>query len=322
MTKQHNKQRAFTLAEMAIVVVLTGILLTLGLKITASSLANSAYTTTTANQAQIKAALINFLRTNRRLPCPDTAAVPSGTEAATCNASAAASYGVVPWTTLLLPRDAAQDGWGNFFTYKVANGVAPVVKNWTVNTAVATTFDINQLPHPSIGITINQGDGVGAPTLLTQNAVVVILSAGKNGYGAKTLQGQSNAAPPVINKDEIINATNTATTFILRPYTENPLALNGPFDDKILYLLPQDLLQPLVAEQTIASCKSYCSPCTGNKAPWIFCTAANTPLTVNASSCTGVNTPYVGCTGVATPALCTVPATAPAPVGNPTPSCQ
>jgi hypothetical protein len=287
---------------------------------TSTTLTNTAYADTTAKQAQIKAALINFLRTNRRLPCPDTAAVPTGTEAVTCNANAAASYGVVPWATLLLPRDTAQDGWGNFFVYKVANGVAPVVKNWTVFAAAASTFDINQLAHPSLALTINQGDGVLAPSLLTSNAVVVILSGGKNGYGAKTLQGQNNAAPPALNKDEITNATNTTTAFVIRPYTENALAFNGPFDDKVLFLLPQDLLQPLVTEQTIAACKSYCSPCTGNKIPWQFCTAANIPLTVNASSCTGAGTPYAFCTGLYTPAICN--ASGLAPVGNPSSPCQ
>ena len=317
------QQRGFTLAEMAIVVVLMGIVLTMGLRMTTASLNNSAYAETASKQAQIKMALIAYLRTNGVLPCPDTKAVLNGTQVSPCTATAAASYGIVPYATLGLPRDAVQDGWGNFFTYKVANGVAPPVgmRNWTAKVAPPAVFDIVQLTSPVPAITIQQGDGVTALTTITTNAVAVILSGGKNGYGTKTVQGTLNSPSP--NADEIVNATATTNRFIVRPYTDRVGALGGPFDDRIVYLLPQDLLQPLITEQTITVCKMYCpaNACTGAGAPYPYCTGVGTPANAaNASSCTAAGKPYATCASAATP-ICTVTAATPIPIGNPTPAC-
>jgi prepilin-type N-terminal cleavage/methylation domain-containing protein len=318
-----KNHRAFTLAEMAIVVVLVGILLSLGLKMTVATLNNTAYSQTAGKQAQIKTALIGFLRSNGRLPCPDKNVPPKGTESTPCLANAAASYGGVPWVVLQLPKDTVQDGWGNMFTYKVANGVAPVVKNWTVNSALATTFDITQMGTPSVALTVQQGDGVNPLNTITTNAVVVLISGGKNGFGANTILGIANTAPPGANVDETTNAKNTTTTFVVRPYTTSTTAVGGPFDDLVTYMLPQDLLQPLTTEQTIASCKTYCTtPCAAAGNPFPYCTGAGLPATAaNASKCTAAGTPYATCTGNGAPAVCTVPATTPVPIGKPTPSC-
>lgn len=325
MNTKFKIQRAFTLAEMAIVVVLTGIILTMGLKMTVATLNNSAYAETAAKQAQIKVALINYLRTNGTLPCPDTRPVPNGTPLpfpAVCTGSAAAAYGVVPWVTLQLSRDTALDGWKNFFVYRVANGVAPVVKNWTSNTAAAVpaSFDIKELGTPSIALTIMQGDGVIAPAQITNKAVVVILSGGKNGFATKTVQGQPNSPVPVANQDEATNAKPALNTFVIRPYTEVKGTF-GPYDDLVVYMLPQDLIQPLVTEQTVAACTSYCPACTGAGAPSPYCTGPGTPTSATAASpCTSAGNPYPGCLAKNRPVICTP--TAPIPIGNPTPPCS
>ncbi|MEI7456384.1 MAG: type II secretion system protein, partial [Nitrosomonadales bacterium] len=115
-------QRAFTLAEMAVVVFIMGIAMSMGLKMTNANLDNSAYSTTKAKQDRIKLALIGYLRSNGVLPCPDTSTgIATGVAASTCSTPAAQGYGVVPWVSLGLSRDAAQDGWGNLFSYRVAN---------------------------------------------------------------------------------------------------------------------------------------------------------------------------------------------------------
>ncbi len=302
-TCRRNPQSGFTLAEMAIVIVLAGILLTMGLKMTTANLNNGAYAETASKQAQIKLALISFLRTNGRLPCPDNLAAPGlplGSEPATCNASAAAGSGVVPWVTLQLSKDTVVDGWGNFFTYRVANGVAPTLKNWTTRAVAATTFDVGQLgpPASATGFTIQQGDGVTALATVSTTAVAVIISYGKNSYGARTLQGQLNAVPPALNVDETQNALLGANRFIMRPTTDTG-PVGGPFDDRVVYLLPQDLLQPLITEQTISVCRSYCQSCTGNATPFAYCVAAGVP-SISPVACTAVKT---------------------IPIGNPTPNC-
>jgi prepilin-type N-terminal cleavage/methylation domain-containing protein len=101
-------QRAFTLAEMAIVVLIGGIMLTMSLKTWIAKLNNSAYAETASKQAQIKIALIGFLRTNGRLPCPSAMStavppVPTGLEILGLPAGRGCinnPYGEIPWASL------------------------------------------------------------------------------------------------------------------------------------------------------------------------------------------------------------------------------
>lgn len=153
-------QCGFTLAEMAVVVFIMGIAMSMGLKMTNANLDNSAYSTTKAKQERIKIALIGYLRSNGVLPCPDNIPeISKGVAAGSCSASAQ-GYGVVPWQTLGLSRDAVQDGWGNLFSYRVANfreadsksftppPQTPLLKNtnqnWTIKSGTGA-FDIVSL---------------------------------------------------------------------------------------------------------------------------------------------------------------------------------
>ncbi len=270
----------FTLAEMAIVVLLIGIMMTMGLKMVTANLDNTAYSDTKAKQERIKTALIGFLRTNGRLPCPDsTAGVATGSEVTPC-ATAVSAYGVVPWQTLGLAREAAQDGWGNLFTYRVSNlnpataaaaGVPPVHRfsnqNWAIN-AGAGAFDIRSFadaPLATAGFQSLRVNTVGGAAE-SRTAVVVILSHGKNGYGAKTIKVAARMpAPPAANINEGTNATIGQTIFVRRPVSDIAAA-PGPYDDVVAYMNPQDLLQPLITERSLlGACSAYCTA--GGPAP-------------------------------------------------------
>lgn len=279
--------RGFTLAEMAVVVLLMGIAMSMGLKMLTANLDNTAYSETKSKQERIKNALIGFLRTNGRLPCPDNAAaVATGAEVSPCNANATSGYGIIPWRTLGIPRDTGLDGWGNYFTYRVANGIAPVVRNWSSQT-VGTPFDINQLAAPGTALTIQELNAAGTALVTTTNqAVVVILSHGKNGYGAKTTQVAARNLTAGAGAGEITNATGGSTSFVLRSVTEVATAFNGAYDDLVTYMTPQDLLQPLMSEKTIKACPGYCltTPCPGTN----VCTATNVPVGLAAFNCTCV----------------------------------
>ena len=293
--KQKVNQSGFTLAEIAIVLAIIGIAMTMGLKMLTATLENSAYSETRAKQERIKLALVSFMRSNGRLPCPDLKAALDGVEAAVCSvsppvipatlaANRAAGSGVIPWATLGLPREAVLDGWGNYFTYRVANFV-PVVDAVTAVGAVAgpplhpftnhnwTTaagFDIRSL---------NTVPTAGSQTFLIQtrltpavalspesrNAVVVILSHGKNGLGARTTRPVAVAALPAaaVAPDERTTGTPGTITFVRRAVNDVAIdAANnpgGPTDDVVAYLTPQDLLHPLINEKTLlGQCYAYC----------------------------------------------------------------
>lgn len=122
-----EESKGFTLVELAIVVILIGIVMTMGLKTLTATLDNATFSETKAKQERIKSALVSHLRTNGVLPCPDnSAAVATGIgpqpPATTCSANAPEGYGVIPWQTLGISRETVIDGWGNYFTYRVANG--------------------------------------------------------------------------------------------------------------------------------------------------------------------------------------------------------
>jgi len=257
--KMSLRNHGFTLAEMAVVVLLIGIAMTMGLKMITATLQNTAVSETKARQEKIKTALISYLRTNGRLPCPDRDATPDGNENATCNGNAAQGYGVIPWVTLGLSRSDVLDGWGNYFTYRVANRrPAAVARDWTT-TAAATSFDIDQLTNPANALTIQELNAAGTALVnTTTQAVMVVLSHGKNGLGAETVKGSNVTNPPATNAGERTNNMANTAIFVKRPSTDSAAAFNGPFDDLVDYMTPQDLLQPLITEKTIKICKSYC----------------------------------------------------------------
>ena len=310
--KQKVNHSGFTLAEIAIVLAIIGIAMTMGLKMLTATLENGAISETKAKQERIKLALVSFMRSNGRLPCPDLKPALDGIEAPACYVSAtatppipatlaanrAAGSGVVPWATLGLDRQAVLDGWGNYFTYRVANfwpqpltapvdpatpvtvgGVNPPlhlynnhnwartdgfdIRSFTPNSAAsAPTLTNPRYATLTIQTRLTQAAGL---TDESRTAVAVILSHGKNGLGARTTRPVAVAALPAsaVAPDERNTGTPGAITFVRRAVNEVAFdATNnpgGPIDDVVAYLTPQDLLQPLINDKTLlGQCRAYC----------------------------------------------------------------
>ncbi len=240
--------RGFTLVEMAVVVVLIGIALSLGLRMLQATQNNAAWSQTQAKQERIKQALVAFLRTNGRLPCPDSALPPTGVEPAACLANA--GRGVLPWQALGLGAGDVQDGWSNFFTSRVANRTPATSSNWTIK-AGAGPFTIAELTAPLTALTLQARSDAGVlGAAMVPNPVAVILSHGKNGAGARTLRGTALLPAPT-GADEISNAAAASTTFISRTPTDVTAAAGGAYDDVVAYLTAKDLLQPLLDDKTL-----------------------------------------------------------------------
>ena len=269
-----NKQRmhGFTIAEMAVVVVVMAVVMTSSLKLLNSQLSNAAIQQTRDKQAEIRRALVHFLRTNGRLPCPDTKRVPAtpppdGLEVAPCFATSEQGFGVVPWQTLGLGRDRAIDGWGSYMSYRVANGLhGPLNSDWTSNTLLYSntgTFSIGEFTAPKVNLTVQERNpsAPGFPlTPVSSRAVVVLVSYGKAAWGAVRQGGV--VEPTSTAPDEAQNATSPFTTFITRPLTLWPWdpASAGEFDDMVSFMTPLDLIDPLVQEKTLkGSCQAYCT---------------------------------------------------------------
>ena len=133
-----NTEKGFTLVELAVVLIISGLIV---------SVFVSAYlrwkdilqaTHTEENMAVVADAVSAFVSLNYRIPCPANPAndgpEPFGTELGSDrqppggdgvvddigNCPAAAQWeGIVPFATLGLDASFARDGWGNYYTYKV-----------------------------------------------------------------------------------------------------------------------------------------------------------------------------------------------------------
>jgi prepilin-type N-terminal cleavage/methylation domain-containing protein len=280
-TRQRRHSTGFTLIEMAVVVLLMGIVLTMGLRVLQATQENAAWSETRLKQDRIKVALIGFLRTNGRLPCPDAALPPTGVEPVSC--LAAAGRGVLPWRVLGLSIGDAQDGWSNFFTYRVANGTPATSKNWTTKVG-GTAFSLRELTVPLATFTYQERSDAGVlGAAITPNPVVMLISHGKNGAGARTVRG-TTVMPLPVGVDELANANAASTSFVMRTPTSVTAAPGGAFDDVVTYMTPNQLFQPMLDDKTlIGVCNAYCSPSPG-------------------------------------PSNC-VPTTSPIPIGFPTPNC-
>jgi prepilin-type N-terminal cleavage/methylation domain-containing protein len=309
LEQQNTCSRGFTLVEMAVVLVIISFLLSAGLKTASSVLSTSASSSTTSNMNVIKQSLVSYLRSNGKLPCPDISASPTGISPASCNSNAQ-GYGVVPWVTLGLSRDIALDGFSNFITYRVSNTVGIATPGtagipsaydakqiWT-DTAQANSFTILNVQNktsPSGNKTIEiqeRNEATGAVSPITYNAIVVLFSHGKNGYGAQTAKGTTNIAPS--GADEIMNNTNGSTTFITRKAVDSSSASGGEFDDVITYMTPNDLLQPLLSDLTlVGTCRAYCptpacaqtSPPTCSPTPQSGCAPSVIPVGATPATC-------------------------------------
>ena len=276
--KRQPNNGGFSLVEMAIVVVLMGIFLTLGLAAFNAQLNNAALSTTKKKQEIIREALIAYLRDFKRLPCPEVTAfgvsAPNGVEGRQTAGNPASNcssfWGTLPYAELGLSRDIALDGYENFFTYFVSSALAGE-PDWTL-TQVAGVPGFSVGNPGRFAITEN-----GTATTLSKNlAAVVIVSHGSNGLGAFTSKGYRNALP-ANGTDERQNAPDTSvnsppgwvapsliavvpptlpnpsiTALIIRDRTETP----APFDDVVLAIRPNDLLSPIVKDGALKSAEA------------------------------------------------------------------
>ena len=277
---QRKRLAGFTLIEMAIVIALAAIMLSAGLTLLLGRMAATQLDTTQKRQEAIKQALINYLGQNKRLPCPGDS---SGAEvrSATAPLLPCGSYsGIVPYQTLGLDRTAALDGWENFITYVVSPNPIANPPTPPLTTALLYTFKAGAPQSNSItptgslafwpststgGIRVAQTVATSPPLLIANptnatGAAVVLISHGKNGYGAFNVKG-TNAQPPTTNVDEqqnadatkLITGTPPTVTVVKRDTTESTTAVGGPFDDIVMILSANDLTGPLIANGTLQS---------------------------------------------------------------------
>ena len=124
MKAYRNNASGFTLVEMAIVLVIIGLLLGGMLMPLSAQMEQRRNSETQKALDEINQALIGFAVANGRLPCPATATIISGAAGAgienlpTATGCTGGQSGVLPWSTLGVSET---DAWNWRYTYRVSD---------------------------------------------------------------------------------------------------------------------------------------------------------------------------------------------------------
>lgn len=231
------KSAGFSLVEMAVVLVILGFVIS-ALLLPVAAQRDQTYRTQTENQLEVaRKALLGFAQANSRLPCPATAAS-AGLEApiggSTATVACTAMVGFLPSATLgIQPVNTAgyaTDGWQNAIRYAVTISNADVAGGPDFTTAGEMNKVTISSLLPDLRVCDNSGN-CSASAYLTNNAVAVIYSTGKNG-------------PNGVGADEISNLDND-NIFYSRTPTDT-VATGGVFDDQVIWISPFVLYNAMI----------------------------------------------------------------------------
>ncbi len=217
-----RKTAGFTLAELAIVLVIVGLLLSSLMPPLSAQIDQRHVNETNQVLQQVKDALAVYAITrpsgaNPYLPCP--AADDTGVEATRVGGACPSDEGRLPWQTLGLGN---VDAWSNRFRYKVDGNFS----NSTTGFTLTTTG------------TLQVCEDAACAKVLANALPAVIVSHGKNGAGAFNASGTVNNAPDAGNTDELEN-TDGDSIFVSHTPTAS-------FDDVVAWLPPALLLSRMV----------------------------------------------------------------------------
>jgi prepilin-type N-terminal cleavage/methylation domain-containing protein len=228
-----RRQRGFSLIEIAIVLVIVGLMI--GGLVTPLTVQLEQRKVAETQQAldEAKEALTGYALRYGYLPCPAISAVNGLEDRRGTRCTGEKRAGFLPWATLGLRQG---DSWNNLFRYSVT----PAFSDSGQLFSLVTPRDISI-------VTRNGGPLLQATAL--NDIPAMIMSHGKNGFGATGVQGQRQAAPFSNNVDERNNASND-TAFISRA-ASGPQQPGGEFDDLVAWISPNILFNRMVAAQRL-----------------------------------------------------------------------
>lgn len=224
----------FTLVELAVVLVIVallagGLLVPMSAQLDAGSRSETQHKLSDARES-----LYGFALTHGYFPCPGVPGNTGGTEDRAGNGTCNRDVGLLPWTTLGLPR---QDAYGRHFRYSVSPKFSNAQSPFTLN-------DTGTLR-------IKTRSNAGAEIDVTNNDIVaVVLSHGKNGVWGYS-DGSLVADVSATNVDEDINGNGDGKTFYERTPTTDASAPGGEFDDMLIWIPTPALLSRMVAARKL-----------------------------------------------------------------------
>jgi prepilin-type N-terminal cleavage/methylation domain-containing protein len=187
-------QEGFTLAELAVVLVIVSLLIGGLLVPLSAQIDQRNYNETQQQISEIREALIGFAVVNGRLPRPATSATNGAENPAICGSEALCT-GFIPWSTLGVKKT---DAWNKIIQYSVSPAYAD------------SLFALNTLGSKKVQTRDGAGNatyliGANACSVASPCAPAVIYSAGKNNFGFAD-DGTPLPNESANNADEVANA--------------------------------------------------------------------------------------------------------------------
>ena len=215
MNNMKNNKQGFTLVELAIVLVIIGLLLATFLTPLTAQMALRNNSETRAELNEIREALVGYalshsaLNGRPYLPCPDTDG--DGIENREATLLCTNIRGRLPFSDLGL---VGNDSWGNQFIYQVTQNFA----NSATGFILATTGDITVL------------NAAGGNAIATSIPAIVV-SLGENG-----------ATVPAVGADQLEN-TDPDNFYVNKDFAENAV---NPYDDLVTWVSGNILMNRMV----------------------------------------------------------------------------
>lgn len=212
--------KGFTLVEMAIVLMIVGLLMAAFLTPLAAQLQQNRINEARNDLSEIKEALQGFVSVNLSLPCPDTTGDGIADACVLPINNVTSTGGNVPWVTL---GTKPTDPWDRRYQYRVNNA-------FTVPLTLATSATAGQL-QVCTDFACGASDANSIPA--------VVYSSGANG-----------AVQPPVGADELENTVVAGAAFngvFVNHEFAQPGAVNGEFDDVMDWVSTNVLIGRLVA---------------------------------------------------------------------------
>jgi prepilin-type N-terminal cleavage/methylation domain-containing protein len=242
-------QFGFTLIEVAVVLVIVGLLLAGGINLMSSSADTARYKQTQSDMQEVKEALITFYIQNHFLPCPDQHNNPTNASygrsdytagSVTAGGTCANNRGWLPHIDLGVGGNG--DGWGERYRYVVSGDSTNFFSN------KQTSCNYTRPGVPTANTIRIQDLNTGATIYVAEWSAFSLISTGKNGQqtnaGVSDVDGAFNASGGYagLNQREQENDDNDST---LRYGTQVSDGTNVLFDDMVVWVGDMQLISEL-----------------------------------------------------------------------------